>query len=71
MAKDGKHYPSKKFKDNFDEIFRPAHLTDADVEYIKEHTERVFNLKQHKEDKIKQMERDNEKELEQCLTKLK
>tara|TARA_R100001443_G_scaffold15149_2_gene25056 strand:+ start:919 stop:1110 length:192 start_codon:yes stop_codon:yes gene_type:complete len=46
-------------------------FTDADVEYIKEHTERVFNLKQHKEDKIKQMERDNEKELEQCLTKLK
>jgi len=46
-------------------------FTDADVEYIKEHTERVFNLKQHKEDKIRQMERDNEKELEQCLTKLK
>jgi hypothetical protein len=69
MAKDGKHYPSKKFKDNFDEIFRPAHLTDADVEYIKEHTERVFNLKQVRDDKIKQMERKNEKELEQCLTK--
>tara|TARA_R100001443_G_scaffold82174_1_gene89163 strand:- start:26 stop:232 length:207 start_codon:yes stop_codon:yes gene_type:complete len=64
MAKDGKHYPSKKFKDNFDEIFRPAHLTDADVEYIKEHTERVFSEQQHKEDKIKQMERDNEKCLE-------
>jgi len=46
-------------------------FTDADVEYIKEHTERVFNLKQHKEDKIRQMERDNEKELEQCSTKLK
>ena len=44
-------------------------FTDADVEYIKEHTELVFNLKQHKEDKIKQMERDNEKELEKCLTK--
>lgn len=65
MAKDGKHYPSKKFKENFDEIFRPAHLTDADVEYIKEHTERAFNLKQQRDDKIKQMERENEK----CLQK--
>ena len=46
-------------------------FTDADVEYIKEHTERVFNLKQSRDDKIKQMERKNEKELEQCLTKLK
>jgi len=71
MAKDGKHYPSKKFKENFDEIFRPAHLTDADVEYIKEHTERTFNLKQARDDKIKQMERKNEKELQECLTKLK
>ena len=39
-------------------------FTDADVEYIKEHTERVFNLKQSRDDKIKQMERDNEKKLE-------
>jgi hypothetical protein len=65
MAKDGKHYPSKKFKDNFDEIFRPAHLTDADVEYIKQHTERVFSDKQQRDEKIKQMERDNE----ECLQK--
>lgn len=40
-------------------------FTDADVEYIKEHTERVFNLKQQRDDKIKQMERENEK----CLQK--
>ena len=46
-------------------------FTDADVEYIKEHTERVFNFKEARDDKIKQMERKNEKELEQCLTKLK
>jgi hypothetical protein len=46
-------------------------FTDADIEYIKKHTERVFNLKEARDDKIKQMERKNEKELEQCLTKLK
>mgnify|MGYP003118580184 CR=1 FL=1 len=64
MAKDGAHYPSKKFKENFDDIFRPSHLTDADVEYIKKHTERAFNIKESRDDKIKQMERDNEKDLE-------
>ena len=46
-------------------------FTDADIEYIKKHTERVFNIKEARDDKIKQMERKNEKELEQCLTKLK
>tara|TARA_R110000796_G_scaffold178716_2_gene295378 strand:- start:406 stop:561 length:156 start_codon:yes stop_codon:yes gene_type:complete len=45
-------------------------FTDADIEYIKRHTERSFNLKQTRDDKIKQMERKNEKELEKCLTKL-
>ena len=45
-------------------------FTDADIEYIKKHTERVFNLKESRDDKIKQMERKNEKELEECLTKL-
>ena len=40
-------------------------FTDADVEYIKQHTERAFNLKQARDDKIKQMERENEK----CLQK--
>jgi hypothetical protein len=40
-------------------------FTDADIEYIKKHTERVFSDKQHRDNKIKQMERDNEK----CLQK--
>ena len=40
-------------------------FTDADVEYIKEHTERVFSDKQQRDEKIKQMERDNE----ECLQK--
>ena len=44
-------------------------FTDADIEYIKKHTERVFNLKEAHQDKIKQMERKNEKELEQWLKK--
>ena len=42
-------------------------FTDADIEYIKKHTERVFSDKQQRDNKIKQMERKNEKELEQCL----
>ncbi len=65
MAKDGKHYPSKKFKENFDEIFRPSHLKEGDVRYIERHTERVLSVKQHRDNKIKQMERDNE----ECLQK--
>ena len=44
-------------------------FTDADIEDIKKHTERVFNLKEARDDKIKQMERKNEKELEQWLKK--
>tara|TARA_Y200000002_G_scaffold179653_1_gene148199 strand:+ start:2175 stop:2357 length:183 start_codon:yes stop_codon:yes gene_type:complete len=40
-------------------------FTDADIEYIKKHTERVFSDKQHRDNKIKQMEKDNEK----CLQK--
>jgi hypothetical protein len=40
-------------------------FTDADIEYIKKHTERVFSDKQHRDNKIKQMERENEK----CLQK--
>ena len=34
-------------------------FTDADIEYIKRHTERSFNLKLTRDDKIKQMERSN------------
>ena len=40
-------------------------FTDADIEYIKKHTERVFSDKHHRDNKIKQMEKDNEK----CLQK--
>jgi hypothetical protein len=40
-------------------------FTDADVEYIKQHTERAFSDKQQRDEKIKQMERDNE----ECLQK--
>ena len=40
-------------------------FTDADIEYIKKHTERVFSDKQQRDNKIKQMEKDNEK----CLQK--
>ena len=39
-------------------------FTEADIRYIKEHTERVFNLKEKQEDRIKRMERENEKCLE-------